>query len=154
MSKRHRLLLSVLLLVPVLTTMLILFRDDNMLTGEKRDVVWAAITIYMRSNPGKTFEFTDEIQLSRFYNLVCKTKQVWEHPHPDHANSMQADSKFQLEIRYNNGKCDIFYTSEAYGTLYRFLDTFGPAGDQGFIMGRNPELWDYVLSFNQKNAST
>ncbi|MEN6389097.1 MAG: DUF4830 domain-containing protein [Syntrophomonas sp.] len=86
----------------------------------------------------------DKTDIRNMYKLIKTTCDRKTIRYPRHSESIQTDSRFQIDIEYNNGKVERISSSENPTCIYRKLDTRGSSGDPGFVFGSNEKLWDYI----------
>ena len=91
---------------------------------------------------------TEQSEIEYAYSLLKATNVTLVDRWPDHSSSLQFDSAFIIHLEYRNGKKDIIKAKSSSG-IFRMLNTTTNHGDQGYVMGTNEELWEYVLSLSK-----
>ena len=90
-----------------------------------------------------------DIPNSEFESLLheLKSVQTTKIKHPRHLESMQNNPYYTIEITYSSGKVDTIYSTEIKVKFYRFLDTKGADGDDGYILSSKS---DSILNILEK----
>lgn len=92
-------------------------------------------------------EITEKTQLEELYRTIKSTKKIKINRYPRHSVITSADSQYEIQLFYSNGKVDRFGTSENPQMVYRMLEN----DDNGYIVGQNNDLLEYVLYLASNN---
>ena len=93
-------------------------------------------------NRKEVIYITDRIEIEQIYKLLTKTTAVRVHQRPGYPGRQRCPH-FNIRLDYANEETDVF-REETNGRIFRFLDTRGRHGEQGFIIGTNIRLSEYV----------
>ena len=86
-------------------------------------------------------------ELIELYRKIKDTEEIKVHRYPRHSVVESASREYEIQLVYNNGKVDRFGTPENPQFVYRMLEN----EDNGYIIGKNIELLEYVLELSKKN---
>jgi len=139
---KKTILICILLLIVISIIVVYQLTKVDFLTGEANNVKKVIITMEPDTKP-RTIIIDDEDKILKIYDLIKQTKNISVKKYPSHSESIQTDSRFQIEIIYDD-KSDLISSTENYQRIYRQLDSKGSSGDYGHISGENVYIWDYL----------
>lgn len=142
--KRIHIIASVILVAFVATITIIQVTKVKLLTDEKSSLVKATIIIDPTRKKPQTITVEDRKVLDKIYDLIGQSHDIEVNRYPNHSESMQFDSKYQIELLYKDGKVDLISSTENVKRIFRHLDTKGYSGDSGYISGTSEYLLDYI----------
>lgn len=87
----------------------------------------------------------DKSQIEKIYNILAGTENIKKDRYPSHAESVQWDSKFIIDIDYCDGKQENIFSAERNGSICKILNNKGTSGDRGYMLGENKQIWEYVF---------
>lgn len=142
--KRIHIIASLIFVAFVATITIIQVAKVRLLTGEKSSLVKAIIIIDPTRKKPQTITVEDREVLDKIYDLIDQSHDIRVNRYPNHSESMQFDSKYQIELLYKDGKVDLLRSTENVKCIYRLLNTKGYSGDSGYISGTSEYLLDYI----------
>lgn len=151
-KNRVKLILCSLLVLIVIVIILLKLSEVKLLTGDRTKMVKATITLAPSENP-KIIIVEDKETLNKIYDLVYETYDIRVVRYPSHSQSIQSDSRFDLEILYSDGKVDLIHTPEVSNRIYRHFNSKNSTRERGFIAGRNDNLESYLNNLGESNNS-
>ena len=89
----------------------------------------------------------EKSELIELYEKIKDTEEIKINRYPRHSVVEAASPEYEIQLVYNNGKVDRFGTPENPQFVYRMLEN----EDNGYIIGQNNELLEYVLKLANKN---
>lgn len=92
-------------------------------------------------------EITEKEQLNKLYSTIKNTSKIKINRYPRHSLVESTSPRYEIQLFYSNGKVDRFGTSENPQMVYRILEN----DDNGYIIGRNNDLLEYVLYLANNN---
>lgn len=95
----------------------------------------------------KIIEIDEKSMLDKLYFTIKDTTNTRINRYPRHSVVLGADQQYEIQLFYNNGKVDRFGTSENPRMVYRILEN----DDNGYIIGQNNDLLEYVLYLADNN---
>lgn len=141
MKRKYIIMVTILVIIAII---LYLTRIEPLLTGKPEEVIQISISSQEDMHATKRI-YNDATDIAEIMETIQKIEKRYTERHPNHAESLQTDSSFTLELRYKGGTKDkLNLSSEVKTSLTRFLDTRGGSGDRGFTGGRNEYLYDYL----------
>lgn len=144
--------ISALVLALVAVSLIFILRSPKteFITKTRSQVTEMGITNNPTTKPKKIVT-KNQSQISDIFNIIQETKDTKINRTPNHADSLQQDVKFRIEISYSDGTLDLIQgTKSPYG-IFRTLNSKGPQGDPGFIYGENEKLWKYIENIKEIN---
>ena len=78
---------------------------------------------------------------------ILTTMSATEVLTPTHLESQQADPRFMLYIRFDDGTEEIIHSVWDGGSFFRFTNTYGPMGDPGYVTGMSDMLLAFLHDF-------
>ena len=112
------------------------------------------IIILLDPNEGGTlitFYITEQVEIEHLYNLLTETIIKVVNKYPTHNQSFQSNVEFIVRLEYRDGNADEFFDySRRSLQIARFLDTRGPHNNEGFIVGENIRIWDFVYNISNQ----
>ena len=143
MNKKVILMLVVLVvLISVIFTYFYKYAGD-MVTHNVENV--ENITISMYPYDTNRIIIEDEDEINKIFNMLLQTSDIANNRYPSHAESVQHDPRFEIDIKYNDGKTDNLFASPRTNYIGLFLNTKGSSGDPGYRKGKNQMIWEYIL---------
>lgn len=126
----------------------IFFSYTEFVTNDIDKLNKAIITIYNEPNLNNPFviEVREKPDLERLYSIIKNTIQLKVNRYPRHSIVTSVNPKYEIYFFYNNGKVDKFATPENPQYVYRAFDN----SENGYIMGKNNELLNYVIKLAHK----
>ena len=92
-------------------------------------------------------EIKEKNELIELYRKIKATEEIKVYRYPRHSIVEAVSREYEIQLVYNNGKVDRFGTPENPQFVYRMLEN----EDNGYIIGKNSELLEYVLELSNKN---
>ena len=120
------------------------------IVSENVEKLERAVIIVKNSTNGQSpcvVEITEKDQLNELYIIIKNTQKIELNRYPRHSVVTSADRKYEIQLFYSNGKVDRFGTPENAQLIYRILEN----GDNGYIVGQNFRLLEYVLYLVDNN---
>ena len=142
-------------IIPVLALILIIYlffphMYIKIVTNSVDDLERATINIYIPPydyvSP-KVIEIDEKSMLDKLYFTIKGTTNTRINRYPRHSVVMGTDQQYEIQLFYNNGKVDRFGTPANPQLVYRVLKN----DDNGYIMGQNNDLLEYVLYLANNN---
>lgn len=121
--------------------------SGKMISKGVEDIKNITITVYPCDDEKKEIRTVDDTyEIEKLYNMLKETTKIRNNRHPSHAVSVQWDPKFEIDILYKNGKQEHIFSTEATGSVCKYLNSVGSSGDKGYRLGENQNIWDYIFS--------
>lgn len=149
--KKIRIITFVIILAIVSIIIIIKFAEVKILTGEKSSLVKATIIMEPTRKKPQAITVEDKEVLDKIYDLIQQSHDKKVNRYPNHSDSMQFDSKFEIELLYKDGKVDLISSTENVKRIFRHLNTKGSSGDSGYISGTSEYLWDFLNTIKGQN---
>ena len=92
----------------------------------------------------RTIYIYEREKVEHIHRILSRTAEVRVRRNPEHPGAMPCISRFILRIEYYNEEVGVFFSTEGGNHIFRFLDSTGRRGYQGFVIGRNPRLVVYI----------
>lgn len=92
-------------------------------------------------------EIKEKVELHKLYAKIKTTSKIKVCRYPRHSVVESASPRYKIQLVYSNGKVDRFGTSENPQFVYRALEN----DDNGYIVGQNNDLLEYVLYLANNN---
>ncbi len=92
-------------------------------------------------------EIKEKNELIELYGKIKDTEEIKVYRYPSHSVAESATPEYTIQLIYDNGKVDRFGTPENPRLVYRMLENEA----NGYIIGENSELLEYVLKLANKN---
>lgn len=146
---KKRILISSVLVLLVLLLIFIYWYNysGKMVSKGIENVKNITVTVYPCDEQKKEIRDIDDIyEIEKIYNMLKETTKIRNNRHPSHAVSFQWDPKFEIDIIYRNGEQEHIFSTEATGTICKYLNSTGGSGDRGFRLGKNQTIWNYIFS--------
>lgn len=145
MTKAVRLtaLLAAILCAAAMFTGCSVFQGGTTLLTQNAD---QAYYIVVRFESGRALEIYDSETIGEIFDILAASTDVKWVPFPSHSQSQQSEPDYQLYIHYRNGGADLLRSTETGRCVYRFSDTRGPDGDEGYVSASNELLPSYLNS--------
>jgi beta-lactamase regulating signal transducer with metallopeptidase domain len=112
----------------------------RLISGQSTDVSGIAIT----SSAQTVSLNTDDIQALFSILEECEVSAT---PYPEHLQAQVSDPMYTITVNFKDGTGDTIYSTETGKYYYRFLDTYGDQGDQGYLSVYSQEIYDLIIRF-------
>lgn len=121
----------------------------KMVTEDVGKIERAIVTVNDKTTdkPLCVIEIKEETELVELYGKIKETEDIKVNRYPRHSVVESASREYEIQLIYGNGKVDRFGTPENPQFVYRMLEN----EDNGYIIGQNNELLEYVLELANKN---
>ena len=109
----------------------------------------ATVIVNNKNNeqPLCVIEIREKVELNKLYAKMKNTSKIKVYRYPRHSVVESASPRYEIQLVYSNGKVDKFGTSENPRFVYRMLEN----DDNGYIIGQNNDLLEYVLYLANNN---
>lgn len=145
---KKRILISLVLIL--LALLIFIYRynySGEMVSKDIENIKNITVTVYPCDDEKKEIRTVDDTyEIEKLYNMLKETTKIRNNRHPSHAVSVQWDPKFEIDILYKNGKQEHIFSTEATGSVCKYLNSVGSSGDRGYRLGENQNIWDYIFS--------
>ena len=115
--------------------------------GEKLERAIVIVNDNTSDQPLCVMEIKEKNELMELYRKIKDTENIKVYRYPRHSIVEAASREYEIQLIYNNGKVDRFGTPENPQFVYRMLEN----EDNGYIIGKNNVLLEYVLELSSKN---
>ncbi len=146
---KKRILISLVLMLLALSLVFIYWYNysGKIVSKGIEDIKNITVTVYPCDNEKKEIRTVDDTyEIEKIYNMLKETTKIRNNRHPSHAVSVQWDPKFEIDILYKNGEQEHIFSTEATGSVCKYLNSVGSSGDKGYRLGKNQSMWDYIFS--------
>lgn len=146
---KKRILISLVLILLALSLVFIYWYNysGKIVSKGIEDIKNITVTVYPCDNEKKEIRTVDDTyEIEKIYNMLKETTKIRNNRHPSHAVSVQWDPKFEIDILYKNGEQEHIFSTEATGSVCKYLNSVGSSGDKGYRLGKNQSMWDYIFS--------
>ena len=107
------------------------------------------VTVYPCDEEKKEIKtINDTYEIEELYNILNETTKIRNNRYPSHIMSVQWDPKFEINILYRNGDQDYIFSTEATGSVCKYLNSKGNSGDRGYRIGKNQAIWNYIFDMS------
>ena len=146
MQKKYWYLIIVFILIVLLVGVYMYRSSGEFVSQSVRDVETITVTLYPFDEAKKVTKIIDsENETEKIYKMLKETSNIQKNRYPSHAESIQWDHKFEIDIKYLDGKTDHIFSTEAPGSVCQYLTSKGISGDKGYMLGENRLIWKYVF---------
>jgi len=142
MGKRKKYILVIILLLLFIMIFISLFMKEDIISGNKDKIVKATIVLEPKGY-AKRIVVEDRKSLKELIELIEKTNDIYVNRSPNHSETIQTDSAFEVELQYQDGQVDILETTEGLKRIYRRLPTKRNK-ETGYVSGHNEKLIEYL----------
>ena len=143
---KKRFLISLLLVLLVFIFIYWYNYSGKMISKNVEDISNITVTLYPFDEEKKETRIIDDTyEIKKIYNILNETTKIQNDRIPLH-DAYQWDPKFEIDVIYKNGEKDYFFSTEATGSIYKFINHFIDTGYKGYKMGENQLIWDYIFS--------
>jgi len=144
-KKLRIIIIAIAVIIIALVFWLISSKSEGIVTGDISDVSFIVVCLIDADKQRTAFHIDDKEKIDQILATLQYGKKRTKKK-PGHDQSMQQDFDAELLIRYNDENSDTLYITKQL--VVRFLDSYGPQGDPGFVILENdkcyPEIVDCV----------
>ena len=149
-KRKHIAIISFTLVLIIVIAYLFFPQIYIKIVTEKVEKLERAIVIVndnAKEQPLCGIEIKEKTELIELYGKIKDSEKIKVYRYPRHSIVESASPEYEIQLIYNNGKVDRFGTPENPQFVYRMLEN----EDNGYIIGKNSELLEYVLELSNKN---
>lgn len=133
-------------IVVALTVAVCLFPPVSLVTNKTSEVVSVTVT-FDPENGGQMVTYYEDAAQEIHRLLAQTTAKACRYP--GHGKAQTSDPQYTISVEYQNGETDEIRSAENPAFVYRYLLTYGPDGDKGYLYGTNQALADYIASLQE-----
>lgn len=126
--------------------------EPDILVGEANNIIKITITYEPCTPNPQIISIENRKDIENINKLINAISDIRVVQYPRHFESIQTDSRFDIDVEYKNGRVEQISSTESGKRIYRKLDTRGSSGDPGFVSGSNENLWNYIKTLFSKKT--